>query len=40
MAVLTSTMIKIKEDQLLTANARITELMRELEAVRSTKAAG
>lgn len=40
MAVLTSTMIKIKEDQLLTANARITELMRELEAVRAIKAAG
>ncbi len=40
MAVLTSTMIKLKEEQLLTANARITELMRELEAVRAIKAAG
>jgi chromosome segregation protein len=40
MAVLTSTMIKLKEDQLTTANARITELMRELDASRTAQAAG
>jgi chromosome segregation ATPase len=40
MAVLTSTMIKMKEDQLITANARIAELMNELNALKSNQAAG
>lgn len=40
MAVLTSTMIKMKEDQLVTANARIGELMNELTALKSNQAAG
>lgn len=40
MAVLTSTMIKMKEDQLSTANARIAELMSELNTLKSNQAAG
>jgi chromosome segregation ATPase len=40
MAVLTSTMIKMKEDQLITANARNAELMNELNALKSNQAAG
>jgi len=40
MAVLTSTMIKMKEDQVTTANARIAELMSELNTLKSNQAAG
>jgi chromosome segregation ATPase len=40
MAVLTSTMIKLKEDQLITANARLAELTNELNALKSNQAAG
>ncbi len=40
MAVLTSTMVKMKEDQLATANARIGELMNELNAQKANQAAG
>ena len=37
MAVLTSTMIKLKEEQLATANVRIAELMQELNAQRPAR---
>lgn len=40
MAVLTSTMIKMKEDQLTMANVRINELMNELSAVKASQAVG
>lgn len=40
MAVLTGTMIKMKEEQLTTANARIVELQNEINALRSSQAAG
>jgi chromosome segregation ATPase len=40
MAVLTSTMIKMKEDQLTMANVRITELMNELNATKASQAVG
>jgi chromosome segregation ATPase len=40
MAVLTSTMIKLKEEQLATANARITELVHELNAQKASQAVG
>ena len=40
MAVLTSTMIKMKEDQITTANARIAELMNQLDATKSDQAVG
>jgi chromosome segregation ATPase len=40
MAVLTSTMIKLKEEQLVTANARIAELMQELNAQKASQAVG
>jgi DNA repair exonuclease SbcCD ATPase subunit len=40
MATLTSTMIKMKEEQLTTANARVAELMNELNAARAAQAAG
>jgi chromosome segregation ATPase len=40
MAVLTSTMIKLKEDQLTMANVRISELMNELNAVKASQAGG
>jgi chromosome segregation ATPase len=40
MAVLTSTMVKLKEEQLVTANARIAELMNELNAQKASQAVG
>ncbi|MBK8048994.1 MAG: hypothetical protein IPK16_18885 [Anaerolineales bacterium] len=40
MAVLTGTMIKMKEEQLTSANARIVELQNEINALRSSQAAG
>jgi chromosome segregation ATPase len=40
MAVLTSTMVKLKEEQLATANARIAELMQELNAQKASQAVG
>lgn len=40
MAVLTSTMVKMKEDQLTMANVRIAELMNELSAAKSSQAVG
>jgi chromosome segregation protein len=40
MAVLTSTMVKLKEEQLVTANARIAELMHELNAQKASQAVG
>jgi chromosome segregation ATPase len=40
MAVLTSTMVKLKEEQLATANARIAELMHELNAQKASQAVG
>jgi chromosome segregation ATPase len=40
MAVLTSTMIKMKDEQVTTANARIAELMNEINALKSHQAAG
>lgn len=40
MAVLTSTMVKMKDEQLMTANMRIAELMNELSAVKSGQAVG
>lgn len=40
MAVLTSTMLKIKEDQLMTANARLAELNNEISALKTSRAAG
>lgn len=40
MAVLTSTMIKMKEDQLTMANVRIAELMNELNATKASQAVG
>jgi hypothetical protein len=40
MAVLTSTMVKLKEEQLATANARIAELMHELNDQKASQAVG
>jgi hypothetical protein len=40
MAVLTSTMIKMKEDQLTMANVRIAELMNELSTSKVSQAVG
>jgi chromosome segregation protein len=40
MAVLTSTMVKLKEEQLATANARIADLMHELNAQKASQAVG